>query len=114
MNNIEKNIFLSHNIIEETSERLIDIIGNIEKSLETNGFKILSNQKDCGVFMPLIVSNHKLEEMITHSKLALELKQRYIHIYKNGIIIPEFQINSYKQISFTNYEQLFNQLKYFK
>ena len=132
------NIFLSHRFHGEDQKELEYILGGMKESLESANhvvtcslfmsdfFKLqkfttndiydymLKIQKECDVFMPVIWSTNQSKGMKLESDLAVKLRQRYILVRKEGVIIPEYVEASHKIITFSNYEQLFRDLKYFK
>lgn len=133
-----ENIFLSHRFHGEDQKELEYILTNMKQSLEIAWHKVicsiffesyfreqkfttdqiydymLKQQEECSVFMPVIWTNKESKGMNLESDLAIKLEQRYILVHKEGIMKQQFYDNCHRKISFSNYEQLFNQLKYFK
>ena len=131
------NIFISYRFTGEYPSELDFILGNMKSSLESAGHAVvcsfyledffkqnrfdtdqiytymLKKQQECSVFMAFIKSETKSKGMVLESNRAVELKQRYVLVYKNGLYLPEFHERAQEKIEFSDYEKLFSSLKRF-
>lgn len=130
-------IFLSYRFTGEDPKDLDEILGNVGQILRTQGHEVfcsfwleeffkekgmnaddiysycLDKQRNADTFMGLVKSEHVSSGMERESKLAVELRHKYVLLIKRDLGFRHFRDVAHKMIEYDTLPQLYEQLEHF-